>query len=194
MNRPATRKARQTFRNDSADPQPTLNPKRFGKHWWRWAWLQPWVLTLVAIILYFLLSGGCPGPIPHSSFEDKIVAVANTFKPLTREQVRSRLEIPSPHYLSLGFNADVLNALEIGHSVKKNKTIIPVFDRGYVRRLPGAVRETLLSAHAKGSATTSRSDSVATARPAGESPAASPSNRFCTTSRRPCRPTTPLSC
>jgi hypothetical protein len=91
-------------------------------------WWRPWAITVVALVTLLLLSGGCPGPHAHTPLEDMILAVAQTFRPLTRQQVRSHLVIPSPFYLSLGFDADVLDALDVGHSRKKNKTIIPVFD------------------------------------------------------------------
>jgi hypothetical protein len=55
---------------------------------------------------------------------------ALTEKPFscTREQVRSRLEIPSLYFLSRGYSANVLDALNVGHSPKLKKSIVPVFD------------------------------------------------------------------
>jgi hypothetical protein len=47
---------------------------------------------------------------------------------LTREQVRGRLEIPSPYFVSRGFSPAVLDALDVGHSVRRRRTIVPVYD------------------------------------------------------------------
>ncbi len=47
---------------------------------------------------------------------------------LTRDQVRSRLQIPSPYFLSRGYSAEVLIDLDVGHSPKLKKTIIPAYD------------------------------------------------------------------
>jgi hypothetical protein len=47
---------------------------------------------------------------------------------LTREQVRSRLVIPSPYFMARGFSPSVLDALDVGHSKKMKCSIVPVYD------------------------------------------------------------------
>ena len=46
----------------------------------------------------------------------------------TREQVRGRLQIPSPYFLSRGFSATVLDALDVGHSPKLRRSVVPLYD------------------------------------------------------------------
>ena len=58
----------------------------------------------------------------------------------TRDQVRSRLTIPSPYFLSRGFHPSVLDRLDIGESHKLGRVVIPIYDDsgrrciGYVSR------------------------------------------------------------
>lgn len=47
---------------------------------------------------------------------------------LTREQVRGQLVIPSPYFLGRGFSPAVLDALDVGHSVKLGRSVVPVYD------------------------------------------------------------------
>jgi hypothetical protein len=47
---------------------------------------------------------------------------------LTRQQVRKRLEIPSPYFVSRGFSPEILDAMDVGHSRKKGRTIVPLYD------------------------------------------------------------------
>jgi hypothetical protein len=49
-------------------------------------------------------------------------------KSWSREQVRARLEIPSPYFLSLGFSREVLDELDVGHSPKLRCSVIPLYD------------------------------------------------------------------
>jgi hypothetical protein len=46
----------------------------------------------------------------------------------TREQVRRTLQIPSPYFLSRGFSPEVLDKMDVGHSVKQGRSIIPLYD------------------------------------------------------------------
>src|SRR5262249_24929850 len=45
-----------------------------------------------------------------------------------RRQVRERLEIPSPYFVSLGFSPAVLDALDVGHSQKLKCSVVPLYD------------------------------------------------------------------
>jgi len=47
---------------------------------------------------------------------------------LTREQVRGRLEIPSPYFVSLGFAPAVLDEMDIGHSPKLGRSVVPFYE------------------------------------------------------------------
>jgi hypothetical protein len=47
---------------------------------------------------------------------------------LTREQVRGRLRIPSPYFVNRGLSPQVLDRMDVGHSEKLNRTVIPVYD------------------------------------------------------------------
>jgi hypothetical protein len=47
---------------------------------------------------------------------------------LTREQVRTRLLVPSPYFLARGFRADVLDALDVGESARLGRAVVPVYD------------------------------------------------------------------
>lgn len=49
---------------------------------------------------------------------------------LTREQARSRLVVPSPYFVVRGFSPAVLVRLDVGHSKKQGKTIVPLHDDG----------------------------------------------------------------
>ena len=46
----------------------------------------------------------------------------------TREQVRSRLDIPSPYFLARGFGAAVLDEFDVGESAKWGRAVVPVYD------------------------------------------------------------------
>lgn len=46
----------------------------------------------------------------------------------TREQVRQRLVIPSPYFLSRGFSRAVLDRFDIGESRKLDRATIPIYD------------------------------------------------------------------
>jgi hypothetical protein len=46
----------------------------------------------------------------------------------TREQVRSRLTVPSPFFLSCGFSAAVLDSFDVGHSARLGREVAPVYD------------------------------------------------------------------
>lgn len=55
---------------------------------------------------------------------------------ITRERIRSRLEIPSQYYLSRGFSKEILDEYDIGLCMdpKKpmfNRTVIPIYDDNY---------------------------------------------------------------
>ena len=58
----------------------------------------------------------------------------------SREKVRDQLDIPSPYFLSRGFSAAVLKELDVGHSTKRDCSIIPLYDErgqfciGYLER------------------------------------------------------------
>jgi Toprim-like len=45
---------------------------------------------------------------------------------LTREQARSRLVVPSPYFVNRGFSPAVLDALDVGHSAREGKSIVPL--------------------------------------------------------------------
>jgi hypothetical protein len=45
---------------------------------------------------------------------------------LTREQVRSRLQIPSPYFVGRGFSRDILDAAAVGYSPKLNRHVVPL--------------------------------------------------------------------
>jgi hypothetical protein len=47
----------------------------------------------------------------------------------SRDQVRARLEIPSPYFLKRGFSAAVLDYFDIGHSPYLGRTVAPVYDK-----------------------------------------------------------------
>jgi Toprim-like len=59
---------------------------------------------------------------------------------LTRAQVRRQLVIPSPYFVGRAFSPAVLDALDVGHSPKLRKTVVPVYDDagrtcvGYIAR------------------------------------------------------------
>jgi len=67
-----------------------------------------------------------------------------TIKPaqmrLTRRQVRAQLDIPSPYFVSLGFDRAILDAMDVGHSRKLGRSVVPLYDEsrhciGYAARL-----------------------------------------------------------
>jgi hypothetical protein len=47
---------------------------------------------------------------------------------LTRQQVRARLDIPSPYFLSLGFSPAILDTMDVGHSRKLGRSVVPLYD------------------------------------------------------------------
>ena len=47
---------------------------------------------------------------------------------LTWEQVRGRLEIPSPYFLSRGYSPAILDQFDIGESAKQQKAVVPIYD------------------------------------------------------------------
>src|SRR5690349_1977456 len=47
---------------------------------------------------------------------------------LPRQAVRSSLEIPSPFFLAQGFSAEILDAMDVGHSTRRGTTILPLYD------------------------------------------------------------------
>jgi hypothetical protein len=47
---------------------------------------------------------------------------------LTREQVRGRLRIPSPYFLSWGYSPAVLDRLDAGHSPMLGRSVVPLYD------------------------------------------------------------------
>lgn len=52
---------------------------------------------------------------------------------LSREQVRQRLVIPAPYFVMQGFSPAVLNGFDVGHSAKRRRSIVPLYDdRGEV--------------------------------------------------------------
>jgi 5S rRNA maturation endonuclease (ribonuclease M5) len=52
---------------------------------------------------------------------------------LSREKVRQSLVIPSPYFVTQGFSPVVLNAFDVGHSAKRRRSIVPLYDdRGEV--------------------------------------------------------------
>jgi hypothetical protein len=47
---------------------------------------------------------------------------------LNRDQVRRQLHIPAPYFVARGFSPAVLDALDIGHSPKRGRSIVPIYD------------------------------------------------------------------
>lgn len=47
---------------------------------------------------------------------------------LSRQQVRANLQIPSPYFLGRGFTPAVLDALDVGHSAKLKRSVVPIYD------------------------------------------------------------------
>jgi hypothetical protein len=50
------------------------------------------------------------------------------WRPLTRQQFRSRLMIPSQFFVERGFSPTVLDRMDVGYSHRLGKTIVPVYD------------------------------------------------------------------
>ncbi len=74
----------------------------------------------------FLAMGGSHPPArPRSKTQRPNFAFA-----LTREQVRNRLLIPSPYFVDRGFDAAIVDRLDIGHSHKQGRAIVPIYDEG----------------------------------------------------------------
>jgi 5S rRNA maturation endonuclease (ribonuclease M5) len=46
----------------------------------------------------------------------------------SREQVRAQLQIPSPYFLARGYDPHILNFMDVGHSAKLGKSIVPLYD------------------------------------------------------------------
>jgi DNA primase len=61
----------------------------------------------------------------------------------TREQFRERLVIPSPYFVARGFSPAVLDQMDVGHSPKLGRSIVPLYDEngktclGYASRWEG---------------------------------------------------------
>lgn len=47
---------------------------------------------------------------------------------LSRQQVRGQLIIPSPYFLARGMSPEVLEVLDVGHSAKLNRSVVPIYD------------------------------------------------------------------
>jgi hypothetical protein len=75
---------------------------------------------------------------------------------LTRQQVRGRLEIPSPYFVVRGFSPAVLDMLDVGHSGKMRRTVVPIYDDtaerciGYTARSEKPVCERCRKCHRPG--------------------------------------------
>jgi hypothetical protein len=58
--------------------------------------------------------------------------------PWSRSQVRQRLEIPSPYFLSRGFSPDVLDRFDVGESAVQNRAVVPIYENdryvGFISR------------------------------------------------------------
>ncbi|WP_162271927.1 toprim domain-containing protein [Gemmata sp. SH-PL17] len=68
------------------------------------------------------------GPhVPRSAPRPKKAPVRNCAS-WTREQVRSRLAIPSPYFVGRGFNPTVLDRLDIGESSRLGCAVVPIYD------------------------------------------------------------------
>jgi hypothetical protein len=76
-----------------------------------------------AFVRKFLARAGARPPRPPKP-------TPSTHKPLalTREQVRSRLHIPSQHFLDRGFDPAVLDALDVGESDRLGRVVVPVYE------------------------------------------------------------------
>ena len=61
----------------------------------------------------------------------------------TREQVRKRLLIPSPYFIARGFSPALLDQMDVGHSRKLGRSVVPLYDElgktclGYAARWEG---------------------------------------------------------
>jgi hypothetical protein len=59
---------------------------------------------------------------------------------LSRARVRAALEVPSPYFVARGYSPAVLDALDVGHSPKLNRSVVPLYDEsggtcvGFVER------------------------------------------------------------
>src|SRR5262249_21506613 len=47
---------------------------------------------------------------------------------IPRPQVREALEIPAACFVSRGYSSAVLDALDVGHSAKQGRTVLPLYD------------------------------------------------------------------
>jgi 5S rRNA maturation endonuclease (ribonuclease M5) len=70
--------------------------------------------------------GGRPAVVGRKS--RPLPVVESKVLSLTRQQVRGQLQIPSPYFVGRGFSPDVLDALDVGYSSKRKRSIIPVYD------------------------------------------------------------------
>src|SRR5262245_11121571 len=58
----------------------------------------------------------------------------------SREQVRERLLLPSPYFVRRGFSPVILDRLDVGHSARLRRSIVPLYDdrgeacNGYLER------------------------------------------------------------
>tara|TARA_R110000824_G_scaffold218372_1_gene404949 strand:- start:583 stop:1578 length:996 start_codon:yes stop_codon:yes gene_type:complete len=55
---------------------------------------------------------------------------------ISRDEIKSKINIPSEYYLSRGYTEDVLNTFDVGECLAKNqpmsgRTVVPVYDEGY---------------------------------------------------------------
>jgi hypothetical protein len=75
-----------------------------------------------AFVRKFLARAGTRPPRPPKSEPAPCKPLA-----LTREQVRSRLHIPSRHFLDRGFDRAVLDALDVGESDRLGRVVVPVY-------------------------------------------------------------------
>src|SRR5579872_1375993 len=53
---------------------------------------------------------------------------AGKFRPFPRQQVRERLDTPSPYFVERGYSPEVLDRHDVGHSARLGKSIVPLYD------------------------------------------------------------------
>ncbi len=58
---------------------------------------------------------------PGSGAQPRLLSVS-------REQVRGALRVPSPYFVSRGFSPAVLDRLDVGHSEKLGRSVVPFYD------------------------------------------------------------------
>ncbi len=82
------------------------------------------VETARAFVEGFLARGGDrPKPLRRPTARPTRTTMA-----LSREEVRGRLVIPSPYFVSRGFSPAVLDRLDIGDSAKLGRAVVPIYD------------------------------------------------------------------